>query len=279
MGRVILCAGRRAAVPYLVRGTGIHVATIEELCFALKFNLDMLENSSMERDLAVFIRDELGLKERGELLEQLVMSGASMKDRLVAIMCSCDLYSEEEIREICREAEVISNMSIGERRKRRADRYMKEGNTGDAAEVYRSILSSNEVNELTNEERGDLEHNLGVIEINHGNVEDAITLFRDAYNDNQSEQSLKAYLLALKISKPARYRSEVQRLVNNVELFNEIENEVNRAGEEFEQSTDFTEISRLKVLWQQGQHAEAKRLSAEMISDMKRAYRQEAQRA
>ena len=202
-----------------------------------------------------------------------------MKDRLVAIMCSCDLYSEEEIREICREAEVISNMSIGERRKRRADRYMKEGNTGDAAEVYRSILSSNEVNELTNEERGDLEHNLGVIEINHGNVEDAITLFRDAYNDNQSEQSLKAYLLALKISKPARYRSEVQRLVNNVELFNEIENEVNRAGEEFEQSTDFTEISRLKVLWQQGQHAEAKRLSAEMISDMKRAYRQEAQRA
>lgn len=280
MGRVILCAGRRADVPFLVRGAGIHVATIEELCYVLKFNLDMLDNASLERDLAVFIRDELGLKERGELLEQLVMSGAPMKDRLVAVMCSCDLYSEEEIREVCREAEEIANMSAGERRKRRADRYMQEGDFTDAAEEYRSILSSNQRDELTMEERGDLEHNLAVIEINHGNFEEAIALFKDAYNDNQREQSLKSYLLALKLAKnTARYRSEVQRLVNNVELFNEIENEVNVASEEFEQSTDFTDINRLKVLWQQGRHSEAKKLSADMIASMKHMYRQEAKRA
>ena len=277
MGKVILCAGRRADVPYLVRGTGIRVATIEELCYVLRYNLDMIELSVIDMGMAAFISDDLGLTERGRLLGQLVSSGSSMKDRIVAILCSCDLYDESEIRQVCSELEQISVMSASERRKLRADRYMKEGNYTEASVEYRSILDSEDAVVLSDGCRGDILHNLAVTEINNGEMEEAISLFLNAYEKNKREETLKAYLFALKLSKNTdRYRSEVQRLVNNVQLFNDVEDEVNMAEEDFEQSSEFTDISRLKVLWSQGRHSEEMRLSSEMIMAMKHMYRQEA---
>lgn len=276
MGKVILCAGKKADSPYLVRGTGIRVATIEELCFCLKHNLDMIDASTIERDTAIFIRDELGLTESGNELEQLIMNSAELKERVVAIMKSCDLYNEEEIEGICSEIDMISAMSNLEIRKRRADRYMRENNYAEASKAYRSIIVEMESgNELSLQLLGDIRHNLAVIEINQGEIDEAISLFREAYNANERESSLKSYLMALKLSKDtAKYRSEVQRLVTNVQIFNEIENAVNAAEEDFEQSPAYTEISRLKVLWQQGIHSEAKRLSEEMIAGFKASYRQ-----
>ncbi len=276
MGKVILCNGKKADEPYVIHSIGASVYTIEELCFCLRQNLDMLDVNSIDRDLAVFIRDGLGLADRGKLLEQLILQRASIKDRLVAIFCSCDFYDEQEIRIACREMDEIAKMSTAERRKRRADKFMKNDNYSEAAAEYRSILSSISSNELSESDYGDILHNLGVFEIRRGEMEEAVRLFLDAYERNNREVSLKAYLSALKLTKNAgRYRSEVQRLVNNVALFNEVENDVNLAEEDFEQSTESAEITRLKVLWQQGRFSEAKRLSSDIIVRLKAIYRDE----
>lgn len=276
MGKVILCAGKKSGEPYIVRGIGIGVWTIEELCYVIRQNLDIIDITAVDRDLAVFIRDELNLVDRGKLLEQLILQRAPLKDRIVAILCSCDLYDEQEIRVICLEIDEISRMSSAERRKRRADRYMLQENYTEAAAEYRSILASTSAGELSEEAYGDILHNLGVFEIRRGEMEEAIHLFLDAYERNNREISLKSYLYALKLTKNSgRYRSEVQRLVNNVSLFNEIENDVNLAEEDFEQSSESGEISRLKVLWQQGRFSEAKRLSSDIIIRLKHLYRDE----
>lgn len=276
MGKVILCTGKKATEPFLIHSIGASVETIEELCYCLRQNLDMLDVNAIDRDMAVFIRDSLNLPERGKLLEQLILQRASMKDRLVAIFCSCDFYDEQEIRVACLEMDEIARMSSAERRKRRADKYMQNECFSEAAAEYRSILSSVTSNELSESAYGDILHNLGVFEIRQGEMEEAIRLFLDAYERNNREASLKAYLSALKLTKNAgRYRSEVQRLVNNVALFNEIENDVNLAEEDFEQSTESGEITRLKVLWQQGRFSEAKRLSSDIIVRLKHMYRDE----
>lgn len=276
MGKVILCSGKKADEPYMIHELGVEVETIEELCYCLRQNLDMLEVSAVDRDMAVFIRDSLGLVERGKILEQLILRRSSLKDRLVAIFCSCDFYDEQEIREICLEIDEIGRMSNSERRKRRADRYMLDEKYSEAAAEYRAIISGSAMNELSEYEYGNILHNLGVFEIRRGEMEEAIHLFIDAYERNGNDESLKAYLSALKLTKNSgRYRSEVQRLVNNVSLFNEIENEVNLAEEDFEQSNESGEITRLKVLWQQGRFSEAKRLSGEIITRLKHMYRNE----
>lgn len=276
MGKVILCTGKTAAQPYVLRGIGIGVWSIEELCYCIRQNLDMIDVNALDRDVAVFIRDELGLSERGKLLEQLILQRAPVKDRIVTILCSCDLYNEQEIRIICLEIDEIARLSVAERRKRRADRYMLQENYAEAAAEYRSILASTSSSELSEEAYGDILHNLGVFEIRRGEMEEAIHLFLDAYERNNREISLKSYLYALKLTKNSgRYRSEVQRLVNNVALFNEIENDITRAEDDFEQSNESGEITRLKVLWQQGRFSEAKRLSSDIIIRLKHMYRDE----
>ncbi|MCQ2495441.1 MAG: hypothetical protein MJ131_02490 [Lachnospiraceae bacterium] len=276
MGKVILCSGKKAEEPFIIHDIAAKAETIEELCYCLRQNLDMLDIGSIDRDMAVFIRESLGLPDRGKLLEQLILQRASIKDRVVAVFCSCDFYDEQEIREACLEMDEIAKMSNAERRKRRADRYMQNENYYEAAAEYRSILASVASNELSEEAYGDILHNLGVFEIRRGEVEEAIRLFLDAYERNSREISLRSYLYALKLTKNvSRYRSEVQRLVNNVALFNEIEHDVSLAEEDFEQSSESAEIIRLKVLWQQGRFSEAKRLSSEIIARLKHIYRDE----
>ena len=46
-------------------------------------------------------------------------------------------------------------------------------------------------------------------------------------------------------------------------------------AEDFEQSTNYNEINRMRVLWQQGRYSEEKRLSGEIIDRLKLVYRKE----
>ena len=73
----------------------------------------------------------------------------------------------------------------------------------------------------------------------------------------------------------SRYADEVKRLEVDPKLYNEIESGMRSVEEDFEQSNNYSEINRMKVLWQQGRFSEEKRLSGEIIDRMKHVYRKE----
>lgn len=273
MSRVILCAGKRALKPYVLKTSGVAVYTVEELCYCLRDQLDMLDENVIDRELALFIRDELGFTERGELLEQLVLTRADLKSRLVVIFCTSDYFDEDEIRKICDEVDELAVMSPIGRRKRRADRYMSEGYFKDAAAEYRAIEAMG-AEGLSDPEHGSLLHNLGVIDVRMGLYDSAATLFRRAFDYNASQESLKSYFFALKLGhRDSEYLSEAMKMFDNGDMLEDLENEMERLSERAEQSGELDQAERLKMLYQQGRTSEFDRLADEMIEGLKSRYR------
>lgn len=274
MGKVILCAGKKATNPYSLKTSGINIYTIEELCYCLHEQLDMLDESIIDRDMALFIKDELGFPERGELLERLVLTKADLKSRLVVIFCTADYFDEQEITSICSEIDELAVMSSAGRRKRRADRYIQAGCYRDAQREYKAILASDECGQLSDEEYGNILHNLGVISVRNGLCDSAADMFREAYERNGSQESLKSYFYALKLAKREQeYLSEAMRILDNGDLMEKLERELNDMNERAERSGEFEQVDRLKVLYQQGRTSEFDRLADEMIANLKRSYR------
>ncbi|MBR4541312.1 MAG: hypothetical protein IKO54_04040 [Lachnospiraceae bacterium] len=276
MGKVILCAGKKAESPLIVSTAGIYADTIEELCYCLRQNLDLVDSGAVDRNMAAYIGKDLGLPERGELLERLINSRASLKEKLMAVFNSCSFYDENELSKIEAEIEELSKMSGLERRKKRADRQMEQGKLGEAASEYRNILASPAQDEISEKCRGDIMHNLAIFELRRGDFDEAARLFLDAYESNSNTESLKSYLYVLKLAKNnSGFADEVKRLEVDVRTYTEIENTMHSVGEDFEQSTNYNEINRMKVLWQQGRYSEEKRLSGEIIDRLKLVYRKE----
>ncbi len=274
MGKVILCSGARAQRPYVLKTSGVRIFTIEELCYCLRAQLDMLDEGIIDREMAMFIRDELKFRERGNLLEQLILTKADLKSRLVVIFCTGDFFDEAEIKNICNELDELSGMSAVGRRKRRADKYMSEGYYRDALEEYRSILDSADRNSLLPEEYGNIMHNVGVIYIRSARYDVAANMFLAAYERNESEESLKSYFYALKLGhRDKEYMSEAMRLMDNGDLLSNLEKEMANAGDRIELTGELDLIDRLKVLYQQGRTTEFDRLADELIGGLKSGYR------
>ena len=276
MGKVILCAGKKADTPFVVNEAGINADTIEELCYCLRQNLDLVDSSAVDRNMAAYISKDLGLPDRGGMLERLINSRASLKEKLMTVFESCSYYDADELMTIRDEIEELSKMSSLERRKRRADRQMRQGKYNEAAEEYRNILANPVQDGISESCRGDIMYNLGIFEIRRGDFDEAARLFLEAYESNSNVESLKSYLYVLKLAKNnAGYADEVKRLEVDIKIYNEIENTMHSVGEDFEQSNNYNEINRMRVLWQQGRYSEEKRLSGEIIDRLKLVYRKE----
>lgn len=274
MSKVILCAGRKAETPYLFRPSGVKLYTIEELCYSLFNALDLLDDSVIDHEMAAFISKELGMPERGELLDKLIANKADMKAKLVVIFCSCDYFDKNEIELICGEVDKLDKMPAIGRQKRRADRYLKQGDAAGAQREYQAIVSSSNVGLLSPQEYGGVLHNLGVLEARNGFFETAAEYFREAYERNEEEESLKAYLFALKLEKKeSKYLEEAVRLSQSQEFLGRLEQELEHLDENLMQSGQMDEVNRLKLLAQQGRTSEYDRLSAELIGGLKRSYR------
>lgn len=257
-----------------MKSSGIAVYTVEELCYVLKDQLDMLDESVIDRDMAVFIDHELGLTDRGRLLEDLIASHADLESRLVAIFCSCDFFTEAEIRAICEELRSIAVMSPIDRQKRRADRYLKSGNSEAALREYHNIISSSMAGAMSPDAYGAVLHNLGVLSAGEGRLDEAAEYFREAYERNRRNESLKAYLFALKLGHHDQtYISEAMRILDNGDLFNRLENEFTIHCDNLVQSGDMDDVNKLKTLLHDGRAIEFDRLAGEVIEGLKRSYR------
>ena len=274
MSKVILCAGQRAGKPYTVKTSGVRVYTIEELCYCLKKDLDLLDEDMIDREMAVFIKNDLGFMERGAMLEEMVITKADLKSRLVVIFCTCDYFDRDEITELCRELDELASMSGVGRMKRRADKYMADGKTTEAVAQYRAILADPGAHELAPAEYGNVLHNIGIGEIRARSYAKAADDFREAYERNESIESLKCYFYALKLGHNEKlYVSEALRLLDSNDLMNTIENELAQADDRASSSSDYEQIDKLRVLYQQGRTGEFEKLSDTVIMALKTRYR------
>lgn len=137
-----LCQVRKAKNPYYIESISTNIYTIEELCFYLKQNIYLVDDTLVNETLCNWIRDELGLtKLHRKLTERLAEAREGrIAGFIFAVFKEIKYLSADEYRKV---QEQISSMEIQPedlRRKMKADYLMKYEMYGNAIREYYQIL-------------------------------------------------------------------------------------------------------------------------------------------
>lgn len=210
MGKLILCTGQTAKKAYQIPLTNQKIYSIEELCYYIYHNIYGIYEETFDEEMIRWIQEELLLPELSDKIRRLKENQNTLKDIVITVLCACDYYLEEEMKELLVIIQEIEGLQPIRRQKIKADHYLKYGYYDKAEREYERVLSSEQINIFDQEEIGDIIHNQAVLELYQGSMDTAAVLFKKAYHYNNDEESLKAYLYTLKMSnKQVEYNQEL----------------------------------------------------------------------
>ena len=269
MGKLIVTTGNYSKTGYLLKNTKQNIYSIEELCYCIMRNPELCEDYLYDDGLARYIRESLGLKERGALLADLIQRDAPLKDLITVVFCSCDYFTREEIEEFLKEQSKVERSEEWVRTKSKADSYLSHGNYRDAIVNYRLLLKEKDSFGITSETLGDIYHNLAITLLHTDGFGDAADYFREAYERNNREESLKQYLLALRFSGDrVMYESALDIYQVSEGIVKWLDVAFFQTELEMQEISDFNDIIVLRQLLREGKinefYSNAKRLTEQM---------------
>lgn len=274
MGKLILCNGTRTTRPYVFQTTGIHIYSIEELCWYLNHYVYFIDENMFDDALIDFIEKELNLAERADKLRQLKAMGADLKTIVTVVLCSSDYYTENEIKALLKILDRIIGMPRIMRDFVKANIYLKNRQFKEAAEEYKKILDSKDALDLTPEEYGDIYHNLGVATIHLKGVADAAEFFHQAYLRNDRAESFQQYLYAVCLNEDKdKFKEKADRYRVSEEETEKIINDLKLAGEEADKTSNMIVIRQMRQLKEEGKMNELYRLADVIIDEWKTSLR------
>lgn len=276
MSKLILCSGKRSKVPYHFPLTETNIYSIEELCVYIYTNVYMMNEELFTQTLANYMEHELELKDRADKLRELLRTRASLKDLIVCVLCSCDYYTEHEIKVIIKIVDEICDLSQLKRNILLADQYLKYNNFAKAKAMYQTILEDEQAQTLGEKELGNLLHNMGMIQLHLTGFLDAAHLFLMAYEHNHNMESLHQYLLALKVSvNEESYQRELSHFTNGVAMDRIIKEELAVVEEKMIKTNDNKTVGAIKEWKNEGKMALYYREVDGLLTKWKKSYRQQ----
>lgn len=193
----ILCRDRVAKKPYTLPFSEKKVYSLEELCYYIYNNIYSINEDFFQQSLAVWLRDETGLPVLAKKIGDMLRSEPSLKDLVVTLLCGCDYYREDEIRNLVKVMDGIANLPLYKKKKIKADNYLRAGRYGKSLSEYRRLLHGSFAVNFTTEEYGDILHNQGIAHFYTSSFAEAENDFKEAYVRNHEPDSLRHYLWLL----------------------------------------------------------------------------------
>lgn len=274
MGKLIVTTGNYAKAGYLLKNSKQYIYSIEELCYCIMRNPELCEDYLYDDGLARYIRESLGLKERGALLADLIERDAPLKDLITVCFCSCDYFTREEIEEFLQEQSRVERSEEWVRTKSKADSYLIHGNYRDAIMNYRLLLKEKETFGITSETLGDIYHNLAIALLHTDGFIEAADFFREAYERNNREESLKQYLLALRFAgDTVMYESALDIYQVSEGVAKWLDVAYFQTELETQEISDFNDLNNIRQLLANGKINEFYASVKRMTEQMKEQYR------
>lgn len=274
MGKVIITTGNYVKEGYSLRNTKLNIHSMEELCYCIMKNPELCEDYLYDEGLARFVHEQLGLKERGSLLADLIERDAPLKDLITVCFCSCDYFTREEIEEFLKEQSKVERSEEWVRIKSKADSYLAKCNFRDAVLNYRLLLKEKDTNGITSETLGDIYHNLAIATLNTDGFMDAADYFREAFERNHREESLNQYLLALKFAdQKIMYQSalDIYQVSDSTKAW--LDAAYSQTEIESQEYSEFDDLKVLSHLYETGKINEFYVYVRKMTDNMKEQYR------
>ena len=194
MGELILCKRPIAAAPFYIESVSVNIYSIEELSWFIFHHTDIIEADFISDELINWISDEAGYRELAERLRSGLNAKTPFHVLIEMILSSCGCLTPKEIKDTVREVQLQAGLSPVEKKKKRADLLIKNGNIRKAIIAYQNILASGD---LKRNIYGDICHDIGYAYARLFLFDEAAAWYKKAYEHNLSIKSLMQLLFAL----------------------------------------------------------------------------------
>lgn len=271
----IMCLGVYAQSPLEIKGLGVSVYCLEELCYVLKENAFFLDMGIMTDDLIDFISVDCQLEDLGDKLNDLIHKKGSLSQVVGTIFRFSGLFDEDEIDEITVFLRQGGQMSDLEKQKLRVDMLVAKGKYTTALEEYDLLLSHMAKNidredEFANKVMGDIWFNKGITYTKAMNFTMAAKCLEKAGKVNPEGDYQREYLAARRLAlldhdfvlfvaeHPEYYQASI-----------DLETETAQYLRDWEEADSLKELRQLKELDEQGKklqyHTELERLVNDLV--------------
>lgn len=246
MGKLILCNGTYGKKPYYMIIGNVNLYSIEELAYYIVTNLEFFIELELEKDLIVWIRKELAMDNLADKLQQLYDEKGDNKRIIETILNSCNYYTPYEQKKIISSIEELECLPLVKRKIKKAN-YLLIGKRFKEAEIiYEKILKSTNLHELSQEEYAQVLHNLGIAKIHTVGIKESSQYFKEAYVRSHNEESLKEYLIGLKLSGQEEVMiKEIDKYQLDKKWMDEFYSKYNQYREGFLTSIQYTHMQKL----------------------------------
>jgi hypothetical protein len=276
MGKLIICNGKSAKQPYSFTLTNTKVYSIEELCYYIFNHIDSINEDIFTDSLVLWIKEELDLEKEANDLEGLIERKAPLKDMVVSVLCSSDYYAEVDIKQLLQVMDEIGKLTPMEKKKKKADNYLKYSQYTKAVSEYEKLLNSPDAAKLNGIQYGDLLHNLALARLNTVGFLAASLTFKEAYKCNHNRESLKQYFFTLLLSnQESILKQELESLGINQEMEEQIKAELQNYLEDAIDSQDYQIINELTECKDSGKIVPFYQMAGELINGWIQEFRLE----
>ena len=197
MGRVYLCLGKNAEVPWYFERARVHIWNVEELCYFVQENAWLLEPEVLDEKLAAWVGEQCGLPD----LARQLFAATREKDPVTAFVGAlldytgyCTKQQEQQVEKILR---INENSSQAQRAKARGDYFL---------ECRKFVLAIREYDGLAREFRGmdpaflgRVSHSLGIACAQLFWFERAADAFLQAWRLLRTKESALQFLAAKRL--------------------------------------------------------------------------------
>ncbi len=217
-----LCRVRAAEHPFFIESTAVNVWTIEELCYFMYRNPELIDGTLAGLPLTRWVAEELALPKTALSMEQALKTDAGIAAFALPLFQASGYLTEGEIRAFCQAVETLVTRPVPERLRRRADALVRNRRYGKAEEVY--LQASEACGSRDNALKAGIWHNSGVAAMQMLEYEKACCSFEKACKLRATRRDLETYLLAVRITKPfAKYQAKAESLGADKEMLDDIE--------------------------------------------------------
>lgn len=251
MGRVILCTGKTAAIPYSFDKLGIRVWSVEELCYCLYENAFLLEQDIVSAKLTDWIAKECELPELAEILRPLVRQKGSLAVFVVRILEFVGYYDIQALTHVSNTLQSGASLTDYEKKKKRGDYLVSNHKYIKALQEYTLLLLELPENEI--KVKAGVLHNKGVALAGLFRFEDAAREFMAAYELSGEEEYYRDYLAAKRMQYDDKeYINFVADLPGAYEVSIRLEKEVDAILEDWDNAEEQKKLSELCELREDG---------------------------
>ncbi len=189
--------GKKAQNPFAHENLPVRFYTMEELRYFMEKNMYLIDAFWLGEDLFAWMESEL---DEGVLAAHLRSSRRKTGDVYTCaelIFRNSSHYTTTELNDIAGLLDQMRGKTKMERRKMRGDLYLEAGKYRKAAYTYMELLQKEYAIQMTEELRGNILHNLGVVYARLFLFPEAAGLFSEAYALSKNTESQDAYLYAM----------------------------------------------------------------------------------